>query len=123
MTEFAPVMSVIPAPNMLSPKEERLVFEAKVELSIQHDLDNFQVQASVALLNGNNVVLIAPCGHGKLLVLYLALQMLCKSKNMHNGMCICLQPLNNILNEKTNNNPPIQTTFLAMMGDGVKYGQ
>ena len=69
---------IIPSPNILTTKDERLVTEAKIELSVQHDLDNFQVQACVSLLNGSNVVLVAPCGSGKLLVFYLAVNILRK---------------------------------------------
>ena len=31
-------------------------------LSIEHDNDGFQLQSVISLLNGENVILIAPCG-------------------------------------------------------------
>ena len=91
---------VLPSPHILTTNDERMVTQAKMELSVHHDLDHFQVQACVALLNGNNVVLMAPCGSGKLLVFYLAVNILREKYNLTNGVGICLQPLKNILSEK-----------------------
>ena len=93
-------MVVLPSPHILTTKEERMVCEAKAELFIKHDLDNFQVQSCVALLNGRNVVVVAPCGSGKLLVFYLGVHILKKKLQLPHGVGIYLQPLNNILQEK-----------------------
>ena len=46
-----------------------------------------------------------------------------KKFGLKNGIGVCLQPLNSILNEKTNNNPPINTRFLTMTGEGMKSGK
>ena len=115
-------MVVLPSPHILTTQEERMVCDAKAELSIKHDLDNFQVQSCVALLNGRNVVVVAPCGSGKLLVFYLGVHILKKKLQLPHGVGICLQPLNNILHEKTNNNPVLNTAYLTMNGEAVKTG-
>ena len=121
-TEQNNEMIIHPGPHILISSEEMLIRDAKLELSIDFELDNFQVQAIVGLLNGKNVILMAPCGSGKMLVYYMAVHLLRKKYNLPNGVGICLQPLNNILSEKTNNNPPIKTAFLTMTGEAVKSG-
>ena len=115
-------MRVYPSPHMLTTNEEQMIYQAKVDLSIPHDLDCFQVQALVALLNRKNVILTAPCGSGKLLVFQLGVYLMRQKLNLANGVGICLEPLNNILCEKTNNNPPLKTAYLTMTGDAVKEG-
>ena len=66
-------ISILPFPHVLSSSEETLILEAKEKLGFKFDLDRFQLQAVVALLNGRNVVLNAPCGSGKLAINYLAI--------------------------------------------------
>ena len=90
-------MTVYPSPHALSTAEEQLIFEVKEELGVPFDLDSFQVQSLVALLNGRNVVLVAPCGSGKLLVFYMGVKLLRIKYNLPKGIGVCLQPLNNIL--------------------------
>ena len=113
-------MSVVPKPHTLSTLEEQLILETKIELGISFELDKFQVQALVALMNNRNVVLMAPCGSGKLLVFYMGVQIMRKRLNLPKGLGLCLQPLNNILTEKTNSDPPIPTAYLTMSGEGIK---
>ena len=113
---------ILPSPHLLNTWEEQMISRAKHHLSVPYDLDKFQVQALVALLNGRNVILIAPCGSGKLLVFYMAVHLLRIKFNKPNGVGLCLQPLNNILLEKTNGDPPIKTAYLTMTGDCVKSG-
>ena len=91
---------VTPSPHAVSTADEQLIFKMKEELGVNHDLDSFQVQSLVALLNGRNVVLVAPCGSGKLLVFYLAVKILRVKYDLPNGVGLCLQPLNNILWKK-----------------------
>ena len=111
---------VLPTPHMLTTTEEEMIRETAREISVAFLLDNFQVQSLVALLNNRNVVVIAPCGSGKLLIFQMAVNLLRKKHNLPNGVGICLQPLNNILFEKTNNNPPLKTAYLTLTGDAVK---
>ena len=113
-------MTIFPSPHMLTTSEEEMVLKAKEDLLIKFDLDSFQVQAAVALLNSRNVILTAPCGAGKHLVFYLGVHLMRQKLNVPKGVGICLQPLNNILIEKTNSNPPIKTAYLTMSGDAVK---
>ena len=104
--EMNNTINIQPSPEILTTSDELLILKGKKDLSINFDLDNFQVQALVSLLHGKNVVLIAPCGSGKLLVFHLAVFILRQKFNLPNGVGLCLQPLNNILTEKTNSNPP-----------------
>ena len=90
-------ITVSPSPSAVSTADEQLIFKMKEELGVKHDLDNFQVQSLVALLNGRNVVLVAPCGSRKLLAFYLAVKIMKVKHDLPNGVGLCLQPLNNIL--------------------------
>ena len=111
-------MTVIPKPHILSTLEEQLIKETQIELGISYELDKFQVQALVALQNNRNVVLLAPCGSGKLLVFYMGVKIMRKKFNLPKGLGLCLQPLNNILRRQTV--PPIPTAYLTMSGKGMK---
>ena len=53
---------VLPAPRTLSTADENIIMEAKLKLKIPYDLDNFQVQAVLGLLNNENVIVVSPCG-------------------------------------------------------------
>ena len=75
-TEVNNDMTVFPSPHALSTEKE---------------------QSLVALQHGDNVVLVSPCGSGKLLVFYMAVKLLRLKFNLPNGIGVCLQPLNNIL--------------------------
>ena len=120
--EKASMMSVLPSLHTLSTFEEQCILKAKTDLSIHHDIDKFQVQALVSLLRGENVVLISPCGSGKLLVFHMSVYLLREWMNIPNGVGLCLQPLINILTEKTNSNPLVKTAYLTMTGDAVQAG-
>ena len=115
-------VTINPFPLVLTPAEEQSINNAKKDLGIKHELDQFQIQSVVALMRNRNVVLISPCGSGKLLVFHLAVHILRKKLEMPSGVGLCLQPLNNILSEKTNNNPPIKTAYLTMTGEAIQAG-
>ena len=115
-------ITVTPSPYKMTTVDEKIIMEAKTALQIGHDLDHFQVQSLLALIHGDNVVCIAPCGSGKLLVFYLGVYIMREKFGLEAGIGLCLQPLNNILNEKTNCNPPIKTAFLTMAGEGITSG-
>ena len=119
-TEVNNEMTVLPKPHVISSLEEQLISQTKTELNISFELDNFQVQALIAIQNNQNVVLLSPCGSGKLLVYYMAVHIMRKKLNLPKGLGLCLQPLNNILTEKTNSDPPIPTAYLTMSGEGMK---
>ena len=57
-----------------------------------------------------------------MLVYHLAVHLLRIKLKRPNGVGLCLQPLNNILYEKTNNKPPINTAYLTMSGEAVREG-
>ena len=92
-------VTVMPCPYNLSLLEEQLISRAKSDLNINHDIDNFQVQAIISLINSKNVILIAPCGAGKSLVLDITIHLLRIKLDKPNGLAVCLQPLNSILFE------------------------
>ena len=98
-------MIVHPSPHVLTSVEEQTIMKAKLDLYIRHELDNFQIQALVSLLNNRNVVLIAPCGSGKMLVYHLAVHIMRIKLNKPKGVGLCLQPFNNILYEKQTISP------------------
>ena len=113
---------VSPSPHILTTSDEQIIKEAKDALGIKFDLDYFQLQALQALLNGDNVIVLAPCGSGKLQIFYMGVYILRKKLGMPNGVGVCLQPLNSILVEKTNTDPVLKTAFLTVAGEGVKEG-
>ena len=43
-----------------------------------------------------------------------------KKYGLENGICVCLEPLNNILFEKTNCKAPIKTAYLTVSGQGIQ---
>ena len=96
---------VSPSPHILTTSDEQIIKEAKDALGIKFDLDYFQLQALQALLNGDNVIVLAPCGSGKLQIFYMGVYILRKKLGMPSGVGVCLQPLNSILVEKTNTDP------------------
>ena len=67
------------SPLVLTPSEEQSINDAKKDLGIKHDLDQFQIQSVVALMRNRNVVLISPCGPGRLLVFHVAVHILRKN--------------------------------------------
>ena len=112
-------MTVLPKPHIMQTSEELLILRAKTDLRINFVLDQFQIQSLLALMNNRNAVVVAPCGSGKLLVYYMAVYILRVTLNIPNGVGLCLQPLNNILCEKTNSDPPLKTAYLTMTGEAV----
>ena len=110
---------VVPSPHILRTSDEKVIHEAKTDLNINFDLDYFQIQALLAIMNGHNAIVISPCGSGKLLIFYMGLYILGKRMGVKKGVGICLQPLNSILKEKTNSNPLLKTAFLTISGEGV----
>ena len=90
-------ITIIPSPSALTTAEEILILRVKDELKVSFELDKFQVAALVALQQGRNVVLVAPCGSGKMIVFYLGVEIMRVKLDKPKGVGICLQPLNNIL--------------------------
>ena len=59
---------VVPSPHILRTSDKKLLLEAKTDLKINFELDYFQIQALLAIMNGHNAIIISPCGSGKLLI-------------------------------------------------------
>ena len=95
--EIETKMVITPKPHIISTSDEMMIMDAKSELRINFELDNFQVQAILSLFHEKNVILVSPCGSGKLLVFYMSVHLLRKKYKLPNRVGICLQPLNNIL--------------------------
>ena len=74
------------------------------------------------LISHQNVVVLTPCGSGKSVIFQLGILILRKVKGVANGIGICLEPLNNILSEKTNGADNTTSTYLTMTGENVKQG-
>ena len=75
------------------------------------------------LIHNQNVILLTPCGSGKSLIFKMGVCILKKIKKVDNGIGICLEPLNNILSEKTSNkNCSFKSAYLTMTGEDIKNG-
>ena len=70
------------------------------------------------------MILLTPCGSGKSLIFQMGVLILRKIKKIDNGIGICLEPLNNILSEKTSSktNSNFKSAYLTMTGEDVKNG-
>ena len=90
-------MVVTPEPQVMLTVEEKLISQAKVDMNIEFQLDHFQIQAILGLINGQNVVVRTPTGSGKSITFHITVIILRKMKNVTNGIGVCLEPLNNIL--------------------------
>ena len=74
------------------------------------------------LISQQNVVVLTPCGSGKSVIFQLGILILRKVKAVANGIGICLEPLNNILSEKTNSTDNTMAAYLTITGENVKQG-
>ena len=74
------------------------------------------------MINQTNVVVLTPCGSGKSVIFELGVIILRKVKKIEHGIGICLEPLNNILSEKTNKRDMLKSAYLTMTGESVKQG-
>ena len=77
----------------------------------------------LGLISNRNVIVLTPCGSGKSIIFELGISILRKVKGIENGLGICLEPLNNILSEKTKTQSVITTAYLSMTGESVKQGE
>ena len=115
-------LTISPQLSSMTKEEETLISEAKTELGVNFDLEHFQLQALLGLIRSSNVVLVVPCGAGKSIVFQLAVLILRKVKNIQDGVGVCLEPLNNILSEKTLDSFSKKSAYLTMCGEDVKRG-
>ena len=84
--------------------------------------NNFKNLDPTGLICGQNVILNTPTGSGKSTVFELSVYILRKLKNIPDGVGICLEPLNNILSEKTNVESKFQSAYLTMTGEDIRKG-
>ena len=66
--------------------------------------------------------MVTPCGSGKSVIFDLGVNILRKKKGIENGIGICVEPLNNILSEKTFSNKNSSEAYLTMTGEDLKKG-
>ena len=80
--------------------------------------------ATLGLIRDKNVILNTPTGSGKSLVFDIGVYILRKLKNIPKGIGICLEPLNNILSEKTSDKKSLASSaYLTMTGEDLKKGE
>ena len=83
-------MVVTSQPRVMLTVEEKFISEAKLDMNIEFELDHFQIQAILDLINGQNVVVRTPTGSGKSIVFQIIVSILRKMKNVTNGVGVCL---------------------------------
>ena len=104
-------------PVILKDSEKVLIDECLSDLKIDLKLNNMQLKALVAVINGEDLILISPCGTGKMLVYFLATALLRKIKKKPDGISWILQPLNSICEDKRNNNSVLPMVFVKKSGE------
>jgi CRISPR/Cas system-associated endonuclease/helicase Cas3 len=104
--------------SLLSDKVAYIIKEVIAEHPLQFELQQFQLVALHALGSGQNVILMAPTGSGKMIVAYLAILVLQKTMNVPEGVGIGCQPLSSIMEERLKK-PFIPTGVITMRG-GLK---
>ena len=94
----------------------RIAIIINEENPLKFDLHDFQKVALHALGSGQNVILMAPTGAGKMIVTYLGILVLQKAMDVPEGVGIGCQPLSSIMEEKLKT-PYIPTGVISMKGD------
>lgn len=96
--------------------------EAMVELGISYKLTDGQIRSLHSIASCQDTIIVLPCGYGKMAVFFIGTVILRKIKNKPNGIGLCLQPTNDLSEEKLRSNPVMPTAFLTRSG-GVKYSE
>ena len=115
-------VKVLPQPQIMMSSHEHMILEAKDALGIEFDLEHFQVQALLGLINHQNVIVSTPCGSGKSLIFQMGVILLRKIKGIEHGIGLCLEPLNNILCEKSSDSGFFKSAHLTMTGENLMEG-
>ena len=87
---------------------------------LYNSIDYFILFQITRLINNKNVLVVAPCGSGKSLIMKLGINILRKTMNISNSIGMCLEPVNNIMYEKTKSNSTLKSAFITMTGQGLK---
>ena len=91
--------------------------EVRQALKVSYQFNDMQMQSLQAIGSGQDVLLNAPCGSGKMMVFYAGVLLLRKVKQMPMGFGIVLEPLVSISEEKRNSNPPLNVAFIDMKAE------
>ena len=108
-------ISLVRHSSLLSDKVAFIIKEVLAENPLKFELQQFQLVALHALGSGQNVILVAPTGAGKMIVAYLGILVLQKTMNVPEGVGIGCQPLSSIMEEKLKR-PYIPTGVITMKG-------
>ena len=111
-------ISLVKYNYLLSDRVACIIKEVLTEHPLPYELQQFQMVALHALGSGQNVILQAPTGAGKMIVAYLAILVLQKTMNIPEGVGVGCQPLSSIMEEKLKS-PYISTGVISMKG-GLK---
>jgi hypothetical protein len=109
-------ISLVRFSHLLSDKVALIINEVLAENPLPFQLQDFQLVALHALGSGQNVILVAPTGSGKMIVAYLAILVLQKALDVPEGVGVGCQPLSSIMEEKLKT-PYISTGVISMKSD------
>ena len=101
--------------HLLSDKVNTALQEVLLENPLPFELQEFQKLTLHCLGSGRNVILLAPTGAGKMVVVYLSILVLQKLHSVA-GVGVGTQPLNSIMHERLKQ-PYISTGIISMKGD------
>ena len=73
-------------------------------------------------MNNQNVIVRTPCGSGKTAIEKMAIFIRKKITGLENGVGLCLEPLNNILYEKSSDSGVFRSAHLTMTGESLLEG-
>ena len=102
--------------HLLNDKVALIIQQVLLEHPLPFELQDFQKLTLHALGSGQNVILVAPTGCGKMIVAYLAILVLQKVHNEPKGVGLGTQPLSSIMEEKLMETF-IPTGVFSMKGD------
>ena len=103
-------------PFVLSDRVKVIIEETVQELGLGFNLNDMQLRSVHAIATGQDLILISPCGTGKMLVFFLAVAVLRKIKNMPNGVGYILEPLVAISEDMRSHDPPLPVVVLDNLG-------
>ena len=108
---------VVIYPQVMTDPVTIMISEAKNQLNITFELKEFQIQALHSLAALKDTIVNVGCGCGKMIIFYLGIVILRRILNIKNGLGICLQPTNDLREEKISTCPPLPTAFLTRKGN------
>ena len=99
------------------PTDNPLVTSVVQAANLPFTIDSFQHNSLCALAANKNVILSAPCGSGKFLILSLATDLLRIKQKKPKGVSLVILPLTAIMREAQKTNPDV--CYITMEGDVI----